>query len=148
MLFNVKKTVAAATASTLLATGAFAGSHALSGDLVIFSDMSNPAPRAVMEGMIDRFGAMHPNLNIDLTVIDRENMKTQILNFTSANAPDLTNWYAANRMIPFVDAGLFEDVSDLWAEDEFVNNLASTKGALTLDGKQWGIPYSYYQWGV
>ena len=148
MLFNFKKTVVAATTSTLLATGAFADSHALSGDLVIFSDMSNPAPRAVMEGMIDRFGAMHPNLNIDLTVIDRENMKTQILNFTSANAPDLTNWYAANRMIPFVDAGLFEDVSDLWAEDEFVNNLASTKGALTLDGKQWGIPYTYYQWGV
>ena len=57
MLFNVKKTVVAATTSTLLATGAFAGSHALSGDLVIFSDMSNPAPRAVMEGMIDRFGA-------------------------------------------------------------------------------------------
>ena len=91
-MLNVKKTVAAVTVSTLLATGAFAGSHALSGDLVIFSDMSDPAPRAVMEGMVDRFGALHPNLNIELTVINREAMKTQILNFTSANAPDLTNW--------------------------------------------------------
>ena len=27
-------------------------------------------------------------------------------------------------------------------------NLASTKGALTIDGKQWGVPYTYYQWGV
>jgi len=26
--------------------------------------------------------------------------------------------------------------------------LASTKGAMTLDDKQWGVPYTYYQWGV
>ncbi|CAN0603376.1 unnamed protein product, partial [Ectocarpus sp. 12 AP-2014] len=39
------------------------------------------------------------------------------------------------------------DISDLWAEDEMAA-LASTKGAMTLDGKQWGVPYTYYQWGV
>ncbi|MDU8910627.1 ABC transporter substrate-binding protein [Aestuariicoccus sp. MJ-SS9] len=133
-----------------VAAPAFAASHSekLSGDLVIFSDMSNPAPRAVMEGMVERFGAMHPDLNIELTVIDREAYKTQIRNFLSANPPDVANWYAANRMRPYVSAGLFEDISDLWAEPEIADNLASTKGAMTLDGKQWGVPYTYYQWGV
>ncbi len=138
----------AVAAAVALSGGAFAEGHALSGDLKIFSDMSNPAPRAVMEGMVDRFGAMHPDLNIELTVIDREAYKTQIRNFLTANAPDVANWYAANRMGPYVDAGLFEDVSDLWAEEEIASNLASTKGAMTLDGKQWGVPYTYYQWGV
>ncbi|MBB5514609.1 multiple sugar transport system substrate-binding protein [Rubricella aquisinus] len=144
-----KTTLAALAASTMIAGTAFAGGHGakLSGDLVIFSDMSNPAPRAVMEGMVERFGEMHPDLNIELTVIDREAYKTQIRNFLSANPPDVANWYAANRMRPFVSAGLFEDVSDLWAEDEFAN-LASTKGAMTIDGAQWGVPYTYYQWGV
>jgi multiple sugar transport system substrate-binding protein len=51
-------------------------------------------------------------------------------------------------MRPYVEAGLFEDVSDLWAEPEIAENLASTKGAMTIDGKQWGVPYTYYQWGV
>nr|WP_051059674.1 ABC transporter substrate-binding protein [Limimaricola hongkongensis] len=135
--------------STLLSTGALAESHemALTGDLKIFSDMSNPAPRAVMEGMIDRFGEMHPDLNIELTVIDREAYKTQIRNFLTANPPDVANWYAGNRMAPYVDAGLFEDVSDLW-EGDMSEQLASTKGAMTLDGKQWGVPYTYYQWGI
>ena len=101
-----------------------------------------------MEGMpSERFGAMHPDLNIELTVIDREAYKTQIRNFLTADAPDVANWYAANRMRPYVDAGLFEDVSDLW-EGTRAKNLASTKGAMTLDGKQWGVPYTYYQWGV
>ena len=109
--------------------------------------MSNPAPRAVMEGMVERFGELNPDLNIELTVIDREAYKTQIRNFLTANAPDVANWYAANRMGPYVKAGLFEDVSDLW-QGKIGTELASTKGALTIDGKQYGVPYTYYQWGV
>lgn len=149
MVTHYRAALAALAMSTSLASGAFGESHemALSGELKIFSDMSNPAPRAVMEGMIERFGEMHPDLDIELTVIDREAYKTQIRNFLTANPPDVANWYAGNRMAPYVDAGLFEDVSDLW-EGELSENLASTKGAMTLDGKQWGVPYTYYQWGV
>ncbi|KIN66237.1 Extracellular solute-binding protein family 1 [Sulfitobacter noctilucicola] len=148
MMSLKSKMLAVFAGTTMLAGSAFADGHSkLSGDLVIFSDMSNPAPRAVMEGMVERFEEMHPDLNIQLTVIDREAYKTQIRNFLTADAPDVANWYAANRMRPYVDAGLFEDVSDIW-EGTMSEELASTKGAMTLDGKQWGVPYTYYQWGV
>ena len=140
-----KKPAALAALSLGIATMAQAE---LSGTLRIFSDMSNPAPRAVMEDMAARFDAMHPRLTIELTVIDRDAYKTQMRNFLSAETPDVANWYAANRMRPYVEAGLFEDVSDLWAEPAIAKGLASTKGAMTLDGKQWGVPYTYYQWGV
>ncbi|MBD3662857.1 carbohydrate ABC transporter substrate-binding protein [Sulfitobacter sp. TSTF-M16] len=146
---SLKSTLLAALAgSTMLAGAAFADGHALSGDLKIFLDTSNPAPRAAMEASIARFGEQHPDLNIETTVIDREAYKTQIRNFLTADAPDVATWYAANRMRPYVEAGLFEDVSDLWQEPEIAENLASTKGAMTIDGKQWGVPYTYYQWGV
>ncbi len=133
--------------AALVAGPAAAQDSGLSGTLTIFSDMSNPAPRAVIEGLAEEFDAMHPDLEVELTVIDREAYKTQIRNFLTANPPDVANWYAGNRMAPYVDAGLFEDVSDLWT-GELAENLASTKGAMTLDGKQWGVPYTYYQWGV
>jgi len=147
---SIKTTLLAALAgTTLLAGAAWADGHAkLSGDLKIFLDTSNPAPRAAMEASIARFGEANPDLNIETTVIDREAYKTQIRNFLTADAPDVATWYAAKRMRPYVEAGLFEDVSDLWEEDMFVNDLASTKGAMTIDGKQWGVPYTYYQWGV
>ena len=145
-LFN--SCITALGLTVVSASGAFADGHSLSGDLKIFLDTSNPAPRATMEAMIARFGEEHPNLNIETTVIDREAYKTQIRNFLTANSPDVATWYAANRMSPYVKAGLFEDVSDLWAEPEIADNLASTKGAMTIDGKQWGVPYTYYQWGV
>lgn len=144
----LKASIATFGLTAMTAGSAFADGHALSGDLKIFLDTSNPAPRATMEAMIERFGAENPGLNIETTVIDREAYKTQIRNFLTADAPDVATWYAANRMRPFVDAGLFEDVSDLWEDDDIKANLASTKGAMTIDGKQWGVPYTYYQWGI
>lgn len=145
MRFTTTSLALALASSTMLASAA---SAELTGDLKIFLDTSNPAPRATMEKMIGDFGALHPGLNIETTVIDREAYKTQIRNFLTADAPDVATWYAANRMTPYVNAGLFEDVSDLWTEPAIAENLASTKGAMTIDGKQWGVPYTYYQWGI
>jgi multiple sugar transport system substrate-binding protein len=136
--------IAALAMSTAMAGPAAAE---LTGNLRIFFNDQNPAPRAAMEGMVERFQAMHPDLNIELTLIDREANKTQIRNYLTANAPDVNGWYAGNRMRPYVAAGLFEDVSDLW-DGPMGEELASTRPALTLDGRQWGVPYSYYQWGI
>ncbi len=149
MRSTLKASIAALATMAVMAGGALAGSHQkLTGDLIIFLDTSNPAPRATMEAAIAKFQEMHPELEVESTVIDREAYKTQIRNFLTANAPDVNTWYAANRMRPYVEAGLFEDVSDLWREEDIARDLASTKGALTIDGKQWGVPYTYYQWGV
>ncbi|WP_029030987.1 ABC transporter substrate-binding protein [Salinarimonas rosea] len=148
---SVTKTTLAVLAAATMLAGAAAPAAAqqepLSGDLRIFLDTSNPAPRAAMEGMIARFQEMHPDLEIETTIIDREAYKTQLRNFLTANAPDVATWHAGNRMAPFVEAGLLEDVSDLW-DEEISRDLASTKGSMTMDGKQWGVPYTYYQWGV
>ncbi|WP_438956300.1 ABC transporter substrate-binding protein [Cognatiyoonia sp.] len=146
-MHSITKTSLAALVAAGVATSATADGHGLSGTLRISSDMSNPAPRAVMEKLATDFDALHPNLDVELTIVDREAWKTQIRNALSANPPDVVNWYAATRMLPYVEAGLFMDISDLWDEPE-MSDLASTKGAMTLDGKQWGVPYTYYQWGV
>jgi len=144
----IKAPVSALMALSMSSAAALAGSHSsLSGELRIISDMSNPAPRAVMEDLAAEFDEMHPDLTVELEIVDREAWKTQIRNALSANPPDVVNWYAANRMLPYVNAGLFMDISDLWGEPGLAA-LASTKGAMTIDGKQWGVPYTYYQWGV
>ncbi|WP_428688495.1 ABC transporter substrate-binding protein [Roseibium sp.] len=148
MRFFKRMTLLGAAAATLLGGSVLTqAAEELSGDLNIFLDTSNPAPRAAMEGMIERFQKMHPDVNIKTTIIDSEGYKTQIRNFLSANPPDVVTWFAGNRMKPYVETGLFEDVSVLW-QGELAEELASTRKAMTIDGKQWGIPYSFYQWGV
>jgi multiple sugar transport system substrate-binding protein len=143
---SITKTGAAALAATTMLVGAVSAQE-LSGELRIISDMSNPGPRAVMEQMAADFDALHPDLTVDLTIVDREAWKTQIRNALSADPPDVVNWYAANRMGPFVDAGLFMDITDWWEAGDY-EGLDSVRGAMTQDGRQWGIPYTYYQWGM
>lgn len=143
----IKTSLAAVVAASFTTSFAFAAGHQLSGDLKITSDMSNPAPRAVMEGLVEGFNELHPEMKIELTIIDREAWKTQIRNALGANPPDVINWYAANRMGPYVSAGLFEDISDMYANGD-LPGLESVKGAMTIDGKQYGVPYTYYQWGM
>ena len=145
MLNSIKASVAAVAVTAGLVTSAMA--EDLSGTLRIISDMSNPAPRAVMEGLAADFDAMHPGLAVELEIVDREAWKSQIRNALTANPPDVINWYAANRMAPFVNAGLFEDISDMYANGD-LPGLDSVKGAMTMDGKQYGVPYTYYQWGI
>ena len=125
----LKASVGALTALAMTAGVSHADGHSnLEGTLRIISDMSNPAPRAVMEGLSADFDALHPNLTVELEVVDREAWKTQIRNALDpdTNPPDVVNWYAATRMLPFVYADLFMDISDLW-EDPAMADLASTK---------------------
>ena len=51
-------------------------------------------------------------------------------------------------MRPFVEAGLFADISDVWAANGLNESLASSVPSSTIDGKQYAIPYTYYQWGI
>ncbi|MEQ8964510.1 MAG: ABC transporter substrate-binding protein [Azospirillaceae bacterium] len=145
-MFRLDRTaIAAATAiAGVLAFGA----GATAGTLVINTDTSDPAPKQAFEMLIERFEAEHPDVVVEWNIFDHEGYKTAIRNFLTAEAPDVAAWYAGNRMAPFVEAGLFEDVSDVWADNGLHESLASTRSSMTIDDKQWGVPYTYYQWGV
>ena len=115
--------------------------------LKYFADY-DPTPLAAMEALIADFEAANPEIDVVLQNFDHEGYKTAIRNFLTTDSPDLANWYAGNRMAPFVEAGQFMDVSDVWEANGLGDSLASAKASMTIDGKQWGVPYTYYQWGI
>ncbi len=108
----------------------------------------DPAPLAAFEAIIADFEAAHPDIDVQLQNFDHEGYKTSIRNFLTADAPDLANWYAGNRMAPFVESGQFQDVTDVWEENGLNESLASAASSMEMDGKKWGLPYTYYQWGI
>lgn len=118
------------------------------GELVINSDQSDPAPKAAMETLIAGFSKANPDVTVKWNNFDHEGYKSAIRNFLTADAPDVASWYAGNRMAPFVKAGLFEDVTPLWDQQNLREPLKSAVKSMEIDGKMWGIPYSYYQWGI
>ena len=138
------KTGAIALAAALMMSGsAFAQARVLN-----YNADFDPTPLAAFQALIADFEAENPDVKVTLNNFDHEGYKTAIRNFLTADSPDLANWYAGNRMAPFVAAGQFMDVSDVWADNGLSEQLASAKASMTIDGKQWGVPYTYYQWGI
>ena len=138
-----KGAVLGALGATVSATMAAAG------ELSITFDDLNPAPKAAFEAAVDAFRAANPDIDIITNIGDREAHKNTIRSALQNDAPDVITWYPGNRMGPFVDAGLFMDISDLWASDPNLSQrFEAIKPTMTRNGKQWGVPYSYYQWGI
>lgn len=142
-MVHLKKGALAFTAALLMTTSAFAQQR-----VVTYNADYDPIPLAAMETLIADFEAANPDIDVQLTNFDHEGYKNSIRNFLTADAPDLANWYAANRMKPFVEAGLFADITDVWDANGLNESLASSILSSTIDGKKYAIPYTYYQWGI
>lgn len=131
-----------AVSAMLVSTSAYAG------QITLNSDQSDPVPKKAMEEMIADFQKQHPDITVKWNNFDHEGYKAAVRNFLTADAPDVMAWYAGNRMEPFVKAGMLEDVSDIWAANGLDEQLKSAAPSMTIDGKKWGVPYTYYQWGI
>lgn len=138
----MKKNLIALATAALMVTGAQART------LVINTNDVNPAPLEAFTYAVESFKEANPDINVEWNNFNREDYKTRIRNFLTADAPDVATWYPGNRMAPFVDAGLYTDISGLWDELGLHDTMASTKATATRDGKQWVVPYTYYQWGI
>jgi multiple sugar transport system substrate-binding protein len=134
--------LATALTALTMTTSAFAGT------LVVNAFASDPAPKAALQGLIDGFKQKHPAVDVKWNNFDSEGYKTAIRNFLTAEPPDVVAWYAGNRMAPFVQAGLLDDVTDVWVKNGLDESLRSAAELVTIGGKKWGVPYSYYQWGI
>ena len=143
MFQTSRRAALALTVAMLAATSAQAQQRVLR----YYADF-DPAPLAAFEAAIAEFEAANPDIDVQLQNFDHEGYKTAIRNFLTADAPDLANWYAGNRMAPFVNSGQFMDVTDVWDENGLRESLGSAAASMEMDGKMWGVPYTYYQWGI
>ncbi len=126
----------------------FISSVASAGTLIVNSNQSGAEAAAALKEYIADFEAAHPDVKVVLNEFESESYKVAIRNFLTSETPDVALWFAGNRMKFFVDQDLFRDVSDVWDDAGLNDLMASTKGSLTVDGKQYGVPWGYYQWGV
>lgn len=103
--------------------------------LVINTDTSDQAVKAAFDAAVNDFKIENPDVQVKVNRFDHDAYKTAIRNFLTADSPDVVNWYPGHKMEPFVRAGLFEDVSDIWTKYNLDTKLKSASSAMTLNGK-------------
>jgi multiple sugar transport system substrate-binding protein len=118
------------------------------GTLVVNANASDPAPRAAWQAVAARFAKENPDVRVELNVYDHESYKKAIRNWLTGMPPDVVFWFAGERMRQLSQPGLLEDVSDLYTREARDALHPSAVALVTDRGRQYGVPYAYYQIGL
>ena len=136
---------ASATAAAL-STGLGFPALAQAKNLTIISESNSEETTAAFRNIITDFEAA-TGATVTLNNMDHEAHKTAIRNYLVAGAPDVCFWFSGNRMKAFVERGLFDDISDLVAAEDYPSKLGGTLSAVTVAGAQYGLPLGGTLWG-
>ena len=134
--------------AAVAALGAATPTLARAATLVFNADTSDAAPRSAFEAVVAKFKAENPGIDVRFNVYDHESYKQSIRNWLTSAPPDVVLWYTGNRMRQLSTPGLLDDVSDLWTPEVKAQFPAKAVEGVTDRGKQYGVPYSTYQWGI
>jgi multiple sugar transport system substrate-binding protein len=116
--------------------------------LAVNIGIAGPNQKDAFTQLTEDFRKAHPGVEVKLSFVDLEGYKTQLPNWLQAEAPDVVNWYAGERMRYYAKRKLLEDLTDLWKKNGWEDAYASTVKTSSYEGKRFALPYMYYSWGV
>lgn len=117
------------------------------GEITIISNIGDAGQRGVLQKIADEF-SKQSGTKVTINNMDHEAHKTAIRSYLVVGAPDICFWFSGNRMKAFVQRGLFDDISDLFEREDYKKVLGPAAGAVSVDGKQYGLPLAGLLWGM
>ena len=133
--------------TTLAGISLGAPAIAQSAEVNIISNIGDAGQRGVLQKIADAF-SKESGTKVVINNMDHETHKTAIRSYLVVGAPDVCFWFSGNRMKAFVQRGLFDDISDLFEKEDYKKVLGPATGAVTVDGKQYGLPLAGLLWGM
>ncbi len=98
--------------------------------------------KAFWQKLTDEYMAAHPNVNVEITVLENEAFKTKLTTvMQSGNPPDIFQSWGGGTMNDYATAGLLKDITadldkDGWKDTFFPGAL----GVFSYQGKFYGVP--------
>jgi raffinose/stachyose/melibiose transport system substrate-binding protein len=101
--------------------------------------------KALWQKQADDYHAMHPNVTIEITVLDNEAFKTKMTTvMQSGEPPDIFQSWGGGVMNEYVNAGLMQDITPALDADGGAWRNTFAPGALGVyayKGKNYGVPW-------
>ena len=97
--------------------------------------------KTLFQGIADAYVAAHPNVTINVTVLENEAFKTKLATqMQSGEPPDLFQSWGGGTMAAQADAGMLKDITaDVASWKDTVN--AGAMSIYSYNGKQYGVPW-------
>jgi raffinose/stachyose/melibiose transport system substrate-binding protein len=109
---------------------------------------NNDPGKSLWQDMADEFTAEHPNVTIDITILENDTFKPKLTTeIQGGNVPDLFQSWGGGGMLEQVNAGVLKDITGDVADWADTMN-AGAMGMYQIDGKQYGIPFDLGMVGI
>ncbi|MGZ8438197.1 MAG: ABC transporter substrate-binding protein, partial [Candidatus Limnocylindrales bacterium] len=104
--------------------------------------------KSVFQGIADAYTAAHPNIKINITILENEAFKTKLAtSLQSGEVPDLFQSWGGGIMAAQADAGVLKDItSDIASWKDTIN--PGALGIYSYKGVQYGVPWDMGMIGV
>jgi len=101
--------------------------------------------KALWQTMVDEYMAAHPNVTINITVLENEAFKTKLTTVMQGGTPpDIFQSWGGGVMNDQANAGMLQDINSYLDADGGAWRNSFAPGALAvyaLDGKNYGVPW-------
>ena len=106
--------------------------------------------KAAFQAAADAYVAAHPDVQIDITVLENEAFKTKIATaMQSGDPPDVFQSWGGGVLYQYADAGLVRDITaDLAADGWGASFGQAGLGLYANNGQNWGVPWRLGMVGV
>lgn len=101
------------------------------------------AQKAVWQGLADQYMKDHPNVKVNITVLDNQAFKDKLATvMQSGNPPDLFQSWGGGVLKQYADAGLVQDLTAAMKQNGWGDSISSgALGLYSADGKVYGVPW-------
>jgi raffinose/stachyose/melibiose transport system substrate-binding protein len=132
---------ASAGAPSAAAPSASSSQGAAAVEIDWYHVQNNDPGKSLWQKLADEYTAAHPNVKVNLTVLENEAFKTKLTTLLQAGTPpDLFQSWGGGGLVEQQKAGLVKDItSDVAPWKDEIN--AGAMGMYQVDGKQYGIPF-------
>lgn len=100
---------------------------------------------AVWQSLADSYMAEHPDVNVEITILENEAFKTKMTTvIQSGEPPDIFQSWGGGVMNEYIASGMMKDITaDLDADGGAWRNTFSqgSLGVYSLEGKNYGVPW-------
>lgn len=98
--------------------------------------------KALWQKMADEYMAAHPNITIEITVLENEAFKTKLTTvMQSGNPPDIFQSWGGGTMNEYAKAGLLKDITSDLEKGGWKDTFSpGALGVYSFEGKYYGVP--------
>jgi multiple sugar transport system substrate-binding protein len=112
--------------------------------------VTNGDQRSTMSSLLSAFQKQNPNITTELTMLPDKEYKAALKTWLdSGKGPDIINWQAGERLYQYVRQNKVKSIDSVWKKHHLADKF--TRGsisAVSWKSEVYGIPISYYQWGL